>query len=129
MHLDDIPEKCTHLIHDRDTSLLALDTVLKDEIKIVKTPPHSPKCNAYAERFVREARETLNNMILMGERHLFRTMKQIEKHHNQERPHQGIKNKIPLPFDYPKNPVPLAEIKSRERLGGLLNHYERLKAA
>ena len=129
MHLDDIPEKCTHLIHDRDTSLLALDAVLKNEIKIVKTPPHSPKCNAYAERFVREARETLDNMILMGERHLLRTMKQIEKHHNQERPHQGIENKIPLPFEYPENSVPLAEIKSRERLGGLLNHYERNKAA
>ena len=67
MILDDIPEKCRYIIHDRDQSFLPFDFVLKSEgIKIVKTPPRTPMCNAFAERFVREARETLDNIIPLG---------------------------------------------------------------
>ena len=64
MLLDEVPEKCRYIIHDRDSSFLPFDFIIKSEyIKVVKIPPHAPMCNAYAERFVREARETLNNII------------------------------------------------------------------
>jgi len=64
MLLDEAPEKCRYIIHDRDSSFLPFDFIIKSEyIKVVKIPPHAPMCNAYAERFVREARETLNNII------------------------------------------------------------------
>ncbi|MBT7065952.1 MAG: transposase [Verrucomicrobia bacterium] len=129
MHLGDVPQTCTHLIHDRDTSFLAMDAVLSDEMEIVRTPAHAPKCNAFAERFVREARGTLDNLILCGERQLFRTMKTIEKHHNTQRPHQGIDNCIPLPFEYPDAPLPTDKVVCSQGMGGLLNHYEHRKAA
>ena len=91
--LDDSAEPCRYLIHDRDTCFLPLDAVLQTEdIAIVKTPYRAPKCNAFAERHVREARETLDNMILFGERHLHGVLKKIERHHNTHRPHQGIAN-------------------------------------
>jgi len=75
-----------------------------DELQVLKTPPHAPLCNAYAERHVREIRETLDNLILLGESHLRRALGAIQEHHNAQRPHQGIGNVIPLNFDYPAKP-------------------------
>jgi putative transposase len=121
---------CRYLVHDGDTSFAALDGVLKsDALRILKTPPHSPLCNAYAERHVREIRETLDNLILLGETHLRHAMLNIEKHHNACRPHQGIGNVVPLDFDYPAVPALPAEVKCQETLGGLLNHYSIQRAA
>ena len=83
MVLDEIPQPCRYIIHDRDSSFLPFDFVIKSEgIQIVKTPPQTPMCNAYAERFVREARETLNNIIPLGERHFRHMLKYIARHHN-----------------------------------------------
>jgi len=80
----------SHLIHDRDGAFRPPDEVLRSTgIKVIKTPPQSPMCNAYAERFVRETRETLDNLILLGEQHFRHVLKQIEHHHNRQRPHQG----------------------------------------
>jgi len=124
MILDDIPEKCRYFIHDRDNSYLPIDRVLKsEEIEVVKIPPQSPNCNPHAERFVRECRETLNNLIPLGQRAFFRHLKAIEQHHNTERPHQGIGNVIPLSYDYPDHPAKLENIRCKSRIGGLLKHY------
>ena len=108
----------------RDSCFQALDAVLSvEDIEIVKTPPQKPMCNAFAERFVREARETLDNMILFGESHLSHECKKIEKYHNRYRPHQGLGNIIPLGFAYPRRSASWKSIQCKETLGGLLNHY------
>lgn len=124
MHLSDIGMKCKYLIHDNDTSFIALDSVLKAEgVKIVKTPVHTPVCNCYAERFVKEVRETLDKLILFGDRQLYNTMKVVEKYHNEYRPHQGIANSIPENYDYPEKETNAKEVKCMFHLGGLLKHY------
>ncbi len=124
MRLDDIDEKCRYVIHDRDASFAGFDFVLKGQgIKIVKTPPNAPMCNGYAERFVREARQTLDQIIALGPRHFRHALRCIEQHHNKERPHQGIGNQIPLGFDYPRTPANVIEVDCKPSLGGLLNHY------
>ncbi len=129
MHLFDIDEKCRYVIHDRDTSFSGFDFILQAEgIKIVKTPPKAPKCNAFAERFIREARETLDQIIPLGQRHFRHVIKSIEQHHNKDRPHQGIDNRIPLGYQYPKTPADTSHIGCQSNLGGLLNHYYK-KAA
>jgi hypothetical protein len=121
---------CRYLVHDRDTSFIALDGVLKtNTLHILKTPPHSPRCNAFAERHVREIRATLDDLILLGESHPRRTLAVIEEHHNARRPHQGIGNVIPLAFDFPAEPALQAEIQCEAALGGLLNHYSIEQAA
>src|ERR1035438_6733473 len=80
MVVEDWELPCRHLIHDRDTSFMALDGVLKtDELRILKTPPQSPLCNSFAERHVREIRETLDDLILLGELHLRRTLTVIDR--------------------------------------------------
>ena len=100
MVVEDWRLSCRFLVHDRDTSFAALDGVLKtNALHILKTPPHTPLCNAYAERHVREIRETLENLILLGESHLRRVLSTIEEHHNTRGPHQGLGNVIPLDFE------------------------------
>jgi putative transposase len=98
-------------------------------VKVIKTPPQSPMCNAYAERFVRETRETLNNLILLGEQHFHRVLKRIEHHHNRQRPHQGLGNLIPNGCDCPTEPARLETVRCEASLGGLLNHYYAEKLA
>jgi putative transposase len=121
---------CRYLVHDRDTSFIALDATLKtDALRILNTPPDSPQCNAFAERHAREIRATLDDLILLGEFHLRYTFAVIEKHHNARRPHQGIGNVIPLAFDYPTEPALQAEVQREAALGGLLNHYSIKNAA
>ena len=120
---------CRYLVHDRDTSFASLDRVLKtDALSILRLPPHAPLCNAYAERHVREVRETLGNLILVGEPHLRHALAAIVKRHNAQRPHQGIGNVIPLAFDYPALPAVPSEIQCEAGLGGLLNHYSLKQA-
>jgi hypothetical protein len=124
MWLDDCGMRCKYLIHDHDCSLLELGKVLESQgVKIVKTPIHTPICNCFAERFVREVRETLDNLIIFGERHLFKTVKCIEKYHKNYRPHQGINNTIPAGYDYPETETKPENVKCVQELGGLLKHY------
>jgi putative transposase len=121
----------SYLIHDRAGSFLPFEAVLRPTgIKVIKTPPQSPMRNAHAERFVRETRETLDQLILLGEGHLRHVLRKIEHHHNQQRPHQGLNNVVPLSFEYPDQPTPPAIVCCDRTLGGLLNHYytERVAA-
>jgi len=130
MKLDEIPGKCRYLIHDRDSNYLAFDAIIKTNgIKIVKTPPRAPMCNAYAERFVREARETLNNVIPLGGHHFRHVLRCIQTHHNRQRPHQGINNLVPLGYEYPEKPADPEDVRCESMLGGMLNHYYVKKAA
>jgi putative transposase len=83
MKFTDDKTSCRYIIHDRDANFQGFDFIIKtDGIKIVKTPPQAPMCNAYAERFVREARETLDNIIPLGERHFRHVLRCIKILHN-----------------------------------------------
>ena len=89
--LGESSQECRYIIHDRDACFLPFDEIVKtQDIRIVKTPPGTPQCNAFAERHVRECRETLSRMILFGREHLHHVAKKIERHHNLCRPHQGL---------------------------------------
>lgn len=108
-----------------------LDSILEcDGIKIVKTSLQSPMQNAFAERAVREIREeVLEHLIICGRHHLYHVLKEFEDYHNYFRPHQGIGNKIPLGYKYPKEAAPFNKIECEEILGGLLKHYHVRNAA
>jgi putative transposase len=79
--------------------------------------------NAYAERFVRSIKdECLDRMILLGEGHLRRAVREFVAHYHRERNHQGLGNEL-------IEGVPLrgidGRVRRRSRLGGLLNFYDR----
>ncbi|MBM3823497.1 MAG: transposase family protein [Verrucomicrobia bacterium] len=121
---------CRDLIHDRDSVFMPFDPITRaDGIEVIRTPPMAPQCNAFAERHVREIRETLDSLILLGESHLRHVLKSIEAFHNHRRPHQGIANVISISFDYPDRAAEVKQVELESGLGGLLNHYRVREAA
>lgn len=118
------------LLHDRDTKYTAhFDRILNESgVETLKLPAQSPNLNAHAERFVRSVKEQcLNRMIITGEEQLRKALKEYVEYYNQERCHQGLGNRIPAPRKEARHGQPNGKIKRKQRLGGLLNFYFRVK--
>ena len=89
--------------------------------RLIWTSIGAPDMNAFAERFIRGAREEcLDHIVFLSERMLRHYALAHVLHHNTERPHQGIGN------------VPIADwragggdIVCDERLDGLLKSFRR----
>jgi putative transposase len=118
-----------YLIQDRGTAFTKdFRKLLGDSgVRSIRLPRKSPNLNCYAERWVRSAKEMcVDRMIFFGEKSLKHAMSEVEIFYNQERPHQGLENKIIKPdFD---EPMEEGDIECRSRLGGLMKYYFR-KAA
>ena len=113
------------LIVDRDGKLTHgfVAQLASGGVETIFTPPRSPNCNAYAERFVRSIKEEcLGRMIFFGEASLRRALREYVEHFNQERPHQGIGNRVVDRSAVPRS-TSLRSVTGHERLGGLLRHY------
>jgi transposase InsO family protein len=115
-----------YLIHDRG---VVFTEKLRDilgacGVETLKLPARSPNLNAQVERWIRGIRgECLDHLILFSESALRKAIAQYVTHFHQERPQQGLGNKIIEPeFD---NPDRTGEIQCRTRLGGLLKYYYR----
>ena len=117
------------LIHDRDSKFTAsFDEVFRSEgVRVIHTPVRAPQANAYAERFVRTVRtECLDWLLIVGRRHLERTLRTYIQHYNRERPHRGLALQPPEAPQL-KSP-PDAGVQRRDRLGGLIHEYYRAAA-
>jgi transposase InsO family protein len=115
-----------YLIHDRDPLFTArFAEILKVAgVSTVKLPPRSPNLNAFAERFVRSAKqECLRKVIPLGEAHLRKIVTEYVEHYHRERNHQGLGNELIEPSSSGRQTV--GAIKCREPLGGTLRYYHR----
>jgi transposase InsO family protein len=113
------------LIHDRDAKFPpGFDAVFASEgLGVVRTPYRAPNANAYAERWVRSARaECRDHLLIAGEGHLRRVLKEYVAHDNHARPHQGLAERCSAVFPPPVRDGP---VHRRDRLGGLLRDYYR----
>ena len=92
--------------------------------------PRSPNMNAFVERWIQSIQlECLDHFIVFGEAHLDYLVTQFVEHFHIERPHQGLDNKLVRPQKPPDECIPSPQqIVCKERLGGLLKHYERRAA-
>ena len=94
-------------------------------IRVKRGRPASPNLQAYVERFVQTiGQECLDHFVVLGQKHYDFLISEFTEHYLKERPHQGLDN-VPL-SGLP--PARHGEIVCRERLGGLLKHYERVAA-
>jgi putative transposase len=115
------------LICDRDTKWSATfrRTLADVGIRVVQTPFQAPNCNAYAERFVRSIKEEcLDQVVVLGEAHLRRTLTEYVAHYHRERNHQGIHDRLIAP-ERLTPPGVNGAVQCRARLGGLLHYYYR----
>jgi len=130
MDLDEHMRRFRYLIRDRDARFTArFDAVFAAaDVKIVKIPPRAPQANAYAERWVRSARnECLDWTLIWNARHLHRVLTEYLRHYNMTRPHRGIDLDIPAPTSMATvTALPTAANVARvDVLGGLIHEYHR----
>jgi putative transposase len=118
-----------YLIHDRDPLFTAefRSTLAAVGVKSVRLPPHSPNLNAHAERFVRTIKKScLSRLILLGEGSLRKVISEFVAHYHTERHHQGRGNRLLRPE--PGHEGTTGVVPQLQRLGGLLNYYDRAAA-
>lgn len=115
------------LIRDRDSKFAgAFDEVFRTEgMRVIRTPVRAPRANAFAERWVRTARqECLDHLLILSRRQLDRVLAEFAEHYNRARPHRALGLDTPEPRSRPASPVLVSRIRCRERLGGLIREYE-----
>ena len=95
-------------------------------VRLVRTPPAAPNCNACAERFVRSVKEEcLDRIVPLGEWHLRKALQEFATHYHRERNHQGLANEL---IDRPPGQRTTGPVRRRQRVGGILNYYYRSAA-
>lgn len=93
-------------------------------VRILRTPFRAPQANATCERFLGSVRrECLDHVLVLGERHLRRVLREYVAYFNQERPHQGLGQATP---ESPPTPVrnPGGPVRALPVLGGLHHAYQ-----
>jgi transposase InsO family protein len=126
----DHPEPLRFLVHDRDAKFsAAFDEVFRTQgVNVIRTPVKAPNANAHAERWVRTVREEcLDWLLIVGRRQLERVLRTYVEHYNRQRPHRALGLVAPHPRGSPVSAreASTAQVRRRDRLGGLVHEYER----
>jgi putative transposase len=116
-------ESPKYLIRDNDRKYGEHFANVAAEIEILRTPVHAPRANAFCERFIGSLhRECLDHILILSEKQLRRLVNDYVQYFNEDRPHQGIDQRVPAGLE----PSPgEGEIVVRPVLGGLHHAYRR----
>jgi len=96
-------------------------------LDVVPTAYRAPKMNAICARFLGSVRrECLDHLLILGEAHLRRALREYVQYFNDARPHQGIQQRIPTSSE----PAHLIQghgaVRATPILGGLHHDYRRV---
>jgi putative transposase len=123
---DAVGERPKYLIRDRDKKYATHFSAVAGSIKELKTPYRTPGANGVCERFMGSLRrECMDHILIHDDKHLRRVVTEYTAHFNQERPHQGIDQRVPNHYDLPKSMPTKGNISSKVILGGLHHSYFR----
>jgi putative transposase len=121
------------MIHDRDAIFSAeMDQELRKGfgLKVLRTPPQSPRTNVFCERLVGTVRrECLDFLIPVNERHLRRLLREWVGHYNGGRPHSSLGPGVPDRYGIRQTKHPFLTLASKREvtaysvLGGLYHEY------
>jgi transposase InsO family protein len=114
-----------YMIRDRDRIYCTVVTrrLRAMGIRDKPTAPASPWQNGFAERLIGSIRrECLNHIIVLGEEHLRRILKNYAAYYNGVRTHRSLDKDAPISGPVQRTGV----ISSRVILGGLHHHYARV---
>jgi len=119
----------SYLLHDRDS---VYGHVFRQRVKgmgvgEVLTAPHSPWQNPFAERLIGSIRrECLNHVLVLGERHLRRTLARYFAYYHRARTHLSLDKDAPhgRPIERPE----LGKVIPIREVGGLHHRYVRRAA-
>jgi len=93
----------------------------------VVTSPQSPWQNPYVERVIGSIRrECTDHVIVLGERHLKRILREYVDYYNQTRTHLSLDKDAPIARENQK--VEDGNVVSIRRVGGLHHEYRRMAA-
>jgi putative transposase len=129
MGLGERADNFRFLIRDRDAKFSAcFDSVFTSAgLSVVKIPPHAPRANAYAERWVRTVRtECLDWILIFNQAHLHRVLNAYLAHYNSARPHRGLNFEVPVQVQgADRARAADGAIERLDVLGGLIHEYRR----
>jgi len=119
----------SYLLRDRDS---VYGHVFRRRVKglgvgEVITAPHSPWQNPFAERLIGSIRrECLNHVLVLGERHLRRTLARYFAYYHRARTHLSLDKDAPYsrPIERPE----LGKVIPIRQVGGLHHRYVRRAA-
>ena len=117
-----------YLIRDRDSKYATHFSAVAagSGIQELRTPDRTPRANGICERFMGSLRrECLDHILIYHGRHLERVVQEYTAYFNQERPHQGIGQRIPDQYDLLRSKPTSGRITSKTIPGGLHHSYSR----
>jgi putative transposase len=118
-----------HLIFDRD-SIFSVPAVGSFGIWHSRTAPRSPWQNGIAERWVGSLRrDLLDHVVVFGERHLRRLVRDYVAYYQHDRTHLGLAKATPAARAMQQRPDGAARVVVLPRVGGLHHRYEWRAAA
>jgi putative transposase len=114
------------VIRDRDRIFGAVfeKRLLGMGLEQFRIAPRAPWQNGFAERFVGTIRrELLDHVIVLGERHLFRLVRDYVRFYNDDRPHMALDGDAPAgrAIEGPER----GDVVALPRVGGLHHRYSR----
>jgi putative transposase len=113
------------IIRDRDSKFGADFDRAAEAVgaRVIKTAVHTPDMNATCERFLGSVRrECLDHVIVVSERHLRAVLAEYVGYFNRLRPHQGLRQSVPMGAS---PPLSEGQVIAISVLGGLHHDYRR----
>jgi putative transposase len=115
------------LIHDRDPVFTtAFGEVFKAAgLRIITTLPKTPRMNAICERVNGTLRrELIDRILIPGERHLARVLREYVRHYNGHRPHQSRQQRPPdVQAQLARDVADLRSVHRKPVVAGVINEY------